>query len=97
LGTPRRPGRFRRAVRRCGELLKEIDKAQPGPKELKAPAGPQLSPRQDAAKDAGLSPKQAKTAIRVANVPNEIFVEQVDSAEPPTITKLAGTSPSRAG
>jgi hypothetical protein len=81
-----------RAVRRCGELLKEIEKAQPGPKEFKGGGPPQLSPRKEAAKEAGLSPDQAKTAIRVANVPNEIFVEQVDSAEPPTITKLAELS-----
>jgi hypothetical protein len=88
-----------RAVRRCGELLKEIDKAQGGDRKSdnikNAPAVTFDSPRQHAAKEAGLSKKQAVTAIRVANVPNEIFVEQVDSAEPPTITKLAeqGTKP----
>lgn len=84
-----------RAIRRCGELLKEIEKAQPGPKELKDHAVPQLSPRQDAAKKSGLSPKQAKTAIRVANVPEGTFTEQIESPTPPSITSLAqqGTQP----
>jgi hypothetical protein len=86
-----------RAIRRCGELLKEIEKAQPGPKELKGGGPPQLSPRKEAAKQAGLSPDQAKQSIRVANVPEETFTEQIESVTPPTITSLAqqGTTPSK--
>ena len=86
-----------RAIRRCGELLKEIQKAQPGPKELKGVEPPQLSPRKEAAKQAGLSPDKMKQSIRVANVPNEIFTEQIESENPPTITSLAqqGTTPSK--
>jgi hypothetical protein len=80
-----------RAIRRCGELLKEIEKAsnQHDAAAKSARGGTSPSTRKDAAKDAGLSKDQAKTAIRVANVPQETFVKQVESAKPPTITKLA--------
>ena len=83
-----------RAIRRCGELLKEIDKATGA--HLKRDATVPLS-RKEAAEDAGLSARQAKQAIRVSNVPNEIFTEQIESETPPTITSLAqqGTTPSK--
>jgi predicted TPR repeat methyltransferase len=78
-------------VRRCGELLKEIEKM--GPKESGAMKGrgdsSPTSPRKQAAADAGLSPDQAKESIRVANVPEESFEEQLESDSPPTITNLA--------
>ena len=80
-----------RAVRRCGELLKEIEKM--GPKESGAMQGrgssSPTSPRKQAASDAGLSPDQAKQSIRVANVPEELFETQIESDSPPTITNLA--------
>lgn len=75
-----------RAIRRCGELLKEIEKAT-GPGRGKK--GGEASPRLSAATSAGLSPDQAKQSIRVANVPQEDFDEQVESDTPPTITSLA--------
>lgn len=90
-----------RAIRRCGELLKEIEKQQGGDRksqEIKeGVAAPFDSPRQAAAKNAGLSKDQAKTAIRVANVPSEIFEKQIESTKPPTITKLAeqGKTPAK--
>jgi hypothetical protein len=85
-----------RAIKRGGEILKETEKAQPGPKQLRDAADPQLG-RKAAAEDAGLSARQAKTMIRVSNVPNEIFEQQVESENPPTITSLAqqGTTPSK--
>ena len=84
-----------RAIRRCGELLKEIEKATGA--HLKSAPAVTLS-RSEAATEAGLSKRQAVTAIRVANVPNEIFVDQVESETPPTITKLAeqGKAPTKA-
>ncbi|NKC02405.1 hypothetical protein HED55_00385 [Ochrobactrum haematophilum] len=36
-----------------------------------------------------MSPHQAKQAVRVANVPQSDFERQVESANPPTVTKLA--------
>jgi hypothetical protein len=43
-----------------------------------------------AAADAvGMSERQRKTAVRVANVPEADFEEQVESDTPPTVTKLA--------
>jgi Protein of unknown function (DUF3102) len=41
-----------------------------------------------AAQDAGLSRDQAKTALRVSNVPREEFEKRVDSDNPPTIVEI---------
>lgn len=76
-----------RAVRRCGELLKEIE-SNPGKRTDIEPRGSE-APRSKAANEAGLSKDQAKDAIRVANIPTESFEQQVESDEPPTITALA--------
>lgn len=77
-----------RAIRRCGELLKEVEKTsfKGNQHVVTASTGPN---RKELAKDAGMSERQAKTAIRVANVPQETFVDQVESNTPPTITRLA--------
>jgi hypothetical protein len=86
-----------RAIRRCGELLKEVEKMQP--KESGAMKGitdsGKTSERKQAATDAGLSPRQAATALQVANVPESSFNEKIESDKPPTITALAkaGTTP----
>jgi hypothetical protein len=83
-----------RAIERCGELLKQIPEAKPGPKhELADGAGSELLPprtgRMQAAKEAGLSERQAVTALRVANIPKDEFERQVESDNPPTISALA--------
>lgn len=78
-----------RAIRRCGELLKEIEKAHGANQNIKADNRPKVETRQQAAKGAGMSKHQAKEAIRVASVPAEKFEQQVESPKPPTITKLA--------
>jgi hypothetical protein len=75
-----------RAIRRCGELLKEFESATGA--HLKRDGGGPLS-RKHAAEDAGLSERQQKTAIRVANVSEEEFEAQVESDSPPTVTALA--------
>jgi len=78
-----------RAIRRAGELLKQIEPAAPGPKpELEAGTRPQLG-RAEAARDAGMSPHQAKQAVRIAAVPEQDFERQVESPTPPTLTQLA--------
>lgn len=92
-----------RAIRRCGELLKEIESARGGNRgggrpsnngNQKEGALPLVS-RTQAARDAGLSEHQQKTALRVANVPVQQFESAVESTTPPTVTKLAeiGTKP----
>lgn len=79
-----------RAVRRSGELLKQIE---PGP-GARSDLGP-VATRGSIASSAGMSERQAKTAIRVANVPAQDFERQVESETPPTVTALAsqGTKP----
>ncbi len=78
-----------RAIRRAGELLKQIEPNKGGrPSETRGGTTPSYS-RKQAAEDAGLSADQAKMAIRIANVPTESFEAQVESKSPPTATKLA--------
>lgn len=74
-----------RAIRRAGEILKQIE---PGKNQHTALAdgGPS---RREAGDDAGLSYRQQKTAVNVANVPESEFTGMVESDNPPTVTKLA--------
>jgi hypothetical protein len=76
-----------RAIRRAGELLKQIE-PQPGKRTDVEPSGGAPT-RLQVAKDAGMSRDQMHTAIRVANVPAEDFEKQVESQTPPTVTALA--------
>jgi len=90
-----------RAIQRCGQLLEEIAPSKPGPKpaiELGAGAGPQFQTRGTIAREAGLSPRQQKDALRVARVDPDAFEAAVESPTPPTVTALAklGTKPSTA-
>ncbi len=75
-----------RAIRRCGELLKDIP-AKAG--STAGEPGPQRSERARAAQAAGLSPDQTKDALRVARVPADDFEAVVESDDPPTVTQLA--------
>lgn len=78
-----------RAIRRAGELLKQIEPNKGGrPSETREGAHPSFS-RSGAASEAGLSSHQAKQAIRVANVPEDQFNKLVDGPTPPTVTALA--------
>lgn len=79
-----------RAIRRAGELLKQIEPSKGGrpPEETREGDRPSLS-RKQAANEAGMSDHQRKSALRVANVPDEEFERQVESDNPPTVTKLA--------
>jgi len=76
-----------RAIRRCGELLREIEANQGGRPKLGSLAD-QVS-RSKAASNAGLSRRQKQTALRVANVPTDAFEAAVESDDPPTVTALA--------
>ena len=79
-----------RAIRRCGELLLEIETARGSRSDLQPRDGavPRLT-RTEAASEAGLSERQRKTALRVANVPRERFEMLVEREVPVTVTALA--------
>lgn len=77
-----------RAVRRAGEILKTFKSPGGRPSETRDGTVPSLS-QQAMARDAGMSERQRKTAVRVANVPAEQFERQVESETPPTVTRLA--------
>ncbi len=76
-----------RAIRRAGELLKQIE-PQPGKRTDVEPSGGAPT-RFQVAQDAGMSRDQMHTAMRVANVPAADFEKQVESPNPPTVTALA--------
>lgn len=81
-----------RAIRRAGELLKQIEPASGH--HRKSEGAPTFS-RENAARDAGMSKHQQVQATRVANIPEREFEAQVDSPKPPTLSQLAaqGTKP----
>ena len=64
-----------RAMRRAGELLKQIEPGKTCPKQLTDAADTQLS-RTEVAKRAGMSERQQVTAVRVASIPERQFTEQ---------------------
>ena len=75
-----------RATRRAGELIKQIEPSNGG-RPPKTRDGAVPSSRKAAAAEAGLSERQTKTAIRLANVPEEDFEEMVESGA--TVTEIA--------
>lgn len=75
-----------RAMRRAGELLKQIEPQQGARTDL-GEAPPQS--RKQAMAEAGMSVDQGKTALRVASMPEPEFTAQVESEHPPTVTELA--------
>jgi hypothetical protein len=77
-----------RAIRRCGDLLKAIKPARGANQNIQDGAVPKVT-RENAAEDAGLSERQRKTALRVANVPEAEFEQAIESDNPPTVTDLA--------
>ena len=77
-----------RAIRRMGELLKQIEPQQGARSDITSGSRPPEVTRAAVAQQAGISPHQAKQAIRVANVPAASFEQQVESPKPPTVTVL---------
>jgi hypothetical protein len=77
-----------RAVRRCGELLKQIEPAK-NQHDAACRADKGGLTRTEAAEHAGMSLHQQRTAVRVANVPDEQFERALESETPPTVTALA--------
>jgi hypothetical protein len=79
-----------RAVRRAGELLKQIPDTNRGRPPLGIPdAAVRNLTRTEAAAEAGLSERQKVTALRVASVDADEFEAAIESANPPTITEIA--------
>lgn len=86
-----------RAVRRCGEILQQIPRAdeetrygwvgESPPADSTSYAKP--VGRTKVADEAGLSERQRKTALRVAAVPAAAFESQVESPRPPSVTQFA--------
>ncbi|MHC4687782.1 MAG: hypothetical protein ACYTEW_26270 [Planctomycetota bacterium] len=74
-----------RAIRRCGELLKQIDARGA---HRKKGGGVPFS-RTKAAANAGLSERQRKTATRVANVSDDKFESMMESEKSVTVTEIA--------
>ena len=81
-----------RAVRRAGELLREIEPARGGDRgnqyRQRDGADP-LPSRKSAADAAGLSERQRKTALSVATLPQDQFEQAIESDNPPTVTELS--------
>lgn len=77
-----------RAISRMGELLKTFQTGPKGGRPANGGDAPTVSQRQAAA-NAGLSKDQEVQAVRVANVPREVFERLVESDDPPTVTALA--------
>ena len=87
-----------RAIRRAGELLQQIEPQKGGDRksaEYQTVGTGPLITRKEAAQSAGMSERQAKTAVQVANVPAADFDRAVDAPKPATVTQLAamGTKP----
>jgi hypothetical protein len=76
-----------RAIRRCGELLREIKPAKGANQNIRGGAPPKVHTRTEAAKGAGLSRDQSKQALRVAAVDERDFEAAVESAQPPTVAR----------
>lgn len=85
-----------RAIRRAGELLAQIEPQKGGDRKSdeyqKDGRGPLIS-RKDAARDAGLSERQQKQALRVASVPPADFEAMVEAEKPATVTQIAAAAP----
>jgi hypothetical protein len=82
-----------RAIRRAGELLQTFENQ--GARTDQLPAGTVPKSQTQAGSDAGMSERQVKTAVRVANVPDDAFEAAIECECPATVTQLAemGTTP----
>lgn len=78
-----------RAIRRSGELLKQIEPGR-GARDGKRGTDTHTPSRGEAAREAGMSKHQQVQAVRVANVPADQFEKLVESESLPTVTELVG-------
>ena len=78
-----------RAVRRAGELLQQIPTCRGRRFDLR-PDHDAVGARTEAARRAGMSVSQQKTAVRLAKIPAEEFEAAVEATDPPGTMRLAG-------
>jgi hypothetical protein len=92
-----------RTIRRGGELVKVVEPAkggQPFQNGRSTGADSVPSSRKALAETSGISPRQMKTMLRVASVPEDDFEAAVESDDPPTVTNFSSiqrTSPKLRG
>lgn len=84
-----------RAMRRAGELLKQIEPAHGANQNISDAAVSNVLTRKGAAADAGLSERQAVTAKRLADIPQDVFEERVEAGE--TVTQMTAPKTSDDG
>ena len=82
-----------RAIKRCGKLLEQFKSAKGRPSKKSVSDTDLL--RHEAARNAGLTEEQTKTALAVARVPDDEFEAMVERETPATTTEVAqrGKSP----
>lgn len=80
-----------RALRRAGELLDQIEPAHGANQNIRAGAVPNVPTRKQAASEAGLSERQAKQVLRMAQVPEPVFEDMVERGATATEIADAGT------
>lgn len=68
-----------RAVQRAGELLLEIKEARGANQNIRVRKDHKVATRKDAAVEAGLTPEQAKTAIKVARVEKKLADQMIEA------------------
>jgi hypothetical protein len=76
-----------RAIRRAGELLKQIEKGAGRPKKKGVGADPIT--KTGAARAAGFSERQQKEALRIASIPKQKFEEEVEAPKPATLARFS--------
>jgi hypothetical protein len=76
-----------RATQRAGELLLEFEASKGGRPKTASPKGQSF--RQQAATDAGLTPKQAKTAVEIAKIEKQLADEMIEASPPASVKQLA--------
>jgi hypothetical protein len=74
-----------RAVRRCGELLRSFDARGRGKSETPLV----FKSRTAVAQEAGLTEHKRRTALNIANIPEDEFEAAIESKRPPGTTLLA--------
>lgn len=77
-----------RAIRRAGELLKQLD-GRPLNASKQTEGNHGLISQTEAARSAGLSAHQQLQAVRVASIPQDVFDTCIEDERPATITQLA--------
>lgn len=77
-----------RAIRRAGELAKQLMQPAHRPAE-NVEGNLNVMSREQIKERSGFSDHQLTQATRIANVPESAFEEQVESPKPPTLSQLA--------